>query len=221
VTVTGSRGLGRTLDVDPPGAEPGDVLPGVVVDTVAATARTLELQLAASGGIALPAAVELKPVMGWADRWWAIGSWPNPVPDPTTALRYVWGPDRERELDRTHELPDGRSVAWTALDSEPDGALEITPDGGTGYAQAFLYSPRERGVVLVLESEGAREVLVADAPAFERPQAPGAGVVELDAYLRAGWNRVLVKLAAGGGPGRFRLRAADPTGELYWARSPS
>jgi len=221
VTVAGSSRPGRALDVSPAGAEPGDVLPGVVVDTVAATARTLELQLAADGGIALPAAVQLKPVLGWADRWWAIGSWPNPVPDPATALRYVWGPDRERELDRTHQLPDGRSVAWTALDGERDGALEITPGGGTGYAQAFLYSPRERSVVLVLESEGAREVQVADQPAFERPQELGRSEVELDAYLRAGWNRVLVKLAAGGGPGRFRLRAADPTGELYWARTPS
>ena len=99
--------------------------------------------------------------------------------------------------------------------------LEISPAGGTAYAQAFLYSPRERGVALVVESEGACEVEVADVPALERPPAPGRDEVELDAYLRAGWNRVMVKLAAGGGPGRFRLRAADPTGELYWARSPS
>ena len=46
-----------------------------------------------------------------------------------------------------------------------------------------------------------------------------AGEIELDAYLRAGWNRVQVKLAALG-TGRFRLRAADPNGELSWARSP-
>jgi hypothetical protein len=222
VTVTGSSGPGRTLEVSPPGAEPGDVLAGVVVDTVAATARTLELQLAAGGeGIALPAAVQLRPVAGWVQQWWTIGAWPNLVSDGATALRYVWGPDDDLELDRTHQLPDGRTAAWTAHDGAANGALELAPVGSTAYAQAFLYSPLERDVVLVLESEGARDVRVGGQPAFERPPRPGTAEIELDAHLRAGWNRVLVKLAAADAPGSFRLRAADPRGELVWARSPS
>ena len=222
VSVTGSSRTARTLDVSPPGAEPGDVLPGVVVDTVAATARTVELQMAAGGGgIALPAAVQLAPVAGWADQWWTIGSWPNPVRDAATALRYVWGPDDDPDLARTHQLPDGRTVAWTPLDGGPDGAVELASAGGTAYAQAFLYSPREQSVVLVLESEGAREVEVADVPAFERPPRPDRAEIELDVYVRSGWNRVLVKLATEGAAGRFRMRAADPSGQLYWARTPS
>ena len=228
VSVPGSARPGRALEVSPPGAEPGDVLPGVVVDTVAVTARALELALAApGGGIALPAAVQLRSLNDWMVQWWAIGSWPNAdVTDPALALRTIWGPDREPELDRSHPLPGGDAAEWTRLDASAHGWLEVAPRGGTVYAQAFLYAPRERGVVLVVESDGAHEVRVGGSPALPRsPRAaaepPGVqpGEVELDAYLRAGWNRVLVKLAAVG-QGRFRMRAADPEGGLIWARTP-
>jgi hypothetical protein len=160
-------------------------------------------------------------VAGWVGQWWTIGAWPNPVSDGATALRYVWGPDDDVELDRTHRLPDGRTAAWTAQDGAANGALALAPAGSTAYAQVFLFSPRERDVVLVLESEGAREVRVGGQPAFERPPRPGSAEVELDAYLRAGWNRVLVKLVAEDVPVSVRLRAADARGELVWSRTPS
>ena len=37
--------------------------------------------------------------------------------------------------------------------------------------------------------------------------------------LRPGWNRVLVKVATLDG-WTLRLRVADPTGDLEWARTP-
>ena len=222
VSVVGSSGPGRELDVNPAGSEPGDLLPSVVVDTVAANRRTVDLQLDAGGsGVAVPAAVHLRPLNSWAERWWGIGTWPNwGGPDPATGLLYVWGPDDDPALDRVHELPNGRALAWEPLDAEEDGTVELALDGGTAYAQSFLYSPRRRAVTLVTEYEGALRVRIDDTPALERPRRPGHAEVEMDAYLLPGWNRVRVKLAAAGSAGSFRMRAADPFGELYWARTP-
>ena len=222
VSVVGSSGPGRELDVNPAGSEPGDLLPSVVVDTVAANRRTVDLQLDAGGsGVAVPAAVHLRPLNSWAERWWGIGTWPNwGGPDPATGLLYVWGPDDDPALDRVHELPNGRALAWEPLDAEEDGTVELAQEGGTAYAQSFLYSPRRRAVTLVIEYEGALRVRIDDTPALERPLRPGHAGVEMDAYLLPGWNRVRVKLAAAGAAGSFRMRAADPFGELYWARTP-
>ena len=62
VAIVGSSRPGRALDVSPAGVEPGDLLPGVVVETAAVLGRTLELAVAArGGGIALPAAVHFAP----------------------------------------------------------------------------------------------------------------------------------------------------------------
>ena len=222
VSVVGSSGPGRVLDVNPSGSEPGDLLPGVVVDTVAVNGRAVDLQLDAGGsGVAVPAAVQLRPLTSWAGRWWRIGSWPNRGgTDPAIGLRYVWGPDDDPALDRVHQLPNGRALAWEPLDAEEDGTLELAPKGGTAYAQSFLYSPRGRAVTFVIEYEGAPQVRVDGTPALERPVQPGSTGVEMDAYLLPGWNQVWVKLAAAGSAGRFRMRAADSFGELYWARTP-
>ncbi len=231
VTVGGSERPARTLELSPPGSELGDVLPGLLLDTVTAIARAVELQLSAhGGGIALPAAIHARPIEHPVTEWWGIGSWPNPgITDSRTALEFIWGPDREPELDRSHALLDGQTAVWEPLDADADGAVTLAPKGGTAYAQAFLFAPRERSVTLVIESEGAPRVLVEGIPALARPARPGAapgtepaaGETDFSAYLRAGWNRVLVKLSAIGGPGRFRLRAADPFDELRWARTPS
>ena len=222
VSVVGSSGRGRVLDVNPVGSEPGDLLPGTVVDTVAVNGRAVDLHMdAGGGGVAVPAAVQLRPLTSWAARWWRIGSWPSEGgSDAAVGLRYVWGPDNDPALDGVHRLPNGRALAWEPLDADEDGAVALTPRGSISYAQSFLYSPRRRAVTFVVQHQGALQVRVDSTLALERPAQPGSVGVEMDAYLLPGWNRVWVKLAAASLPGRFRMRVADPFGELYWARTP-
>lgn len=228
VTVRGSRAPARSLDVGPPGAEPGDLLPGVVVDTVAVTTRALELELAAGGsGIALPAAVHMRPLALWAAEWQVVGPWPNvrtPGGGANPALDSAWAPEADPTAPG-YAAPSGRAE-WRPTDADVGGLVQLAralpaSEGVAAYAQAFLWAPDARAVSLVLDTEDAHQIWV-DGVLASSGGAPEAGTVEQDAAvaLHEGWNRVLLKLATGNGPWTFRLRVADPSGALRWARSP-
>ena len=228
VSVRGSRTPPRRLPVNPPGAEPGDLLPGVVVDTVAVTTRSLELELSARGsGIALPAAVHARPLPLWSRAWQVVGTWPNAPAaggSASPALDSVWQPELDPAAPSYVAL--GTSAEWRAADADAAGAVALAPlfparERVAAYAQAFLWSPDDRNATLVLDTDDAHQIWVDGALASTRT-GPPAGTREQDAAvrLRSGWNRVVVKLATSDGPFRFRLRAADPSGALRWARSP-
>ena len=221
VSVRGQPGSGRVIDVSRPGAEPGDVLPGVVVDTVAVIGQTLELELAArGGGIALPAAFHLDPVRRWAEEWSVVGPWPD------ASLDWVRGPELNPDLERTYPLTDAVQVGWRPAQAGA-GVLRLASHLAAGapavaYAQTFLWSPTDRSTALLLGAEGAH-VLWVNGERVSEGAASGALVadeIEVPAFVRAGWNAVLAKVAWAGEGWALTLRAADPTGELSWAARP-
>ena len=218
------------LDVNPPGAEEGDVLPGVVVDTVAVAGRSVELELAAQGGVALPAAVHLRPVRIWVREWWVIGPWPSAVSsatDPSPALDSVWGPELDPDPFQIYRLPAGGYTGWQAADADALGILSLDAHFSAGeevsaYAQAFVRSPDDRPATLLLAAAEPYKLWVNGQPALERSvrnSAP-AGEQEVSTFLRTGWNQVLIKLSEVGKGGGLMLRVADPTEEHRWARNP-
>ena len=220
----------RPLDVNPPGAEQGDVLPGVVVDTVAVAGRAVELELSAQGGIALPAAVHLRPVGSWAREWWVVGPWPSAGSsgtNPSPALDSVWGPELDPDPFQIYQLPTGRFTGWQAADADAMGMLSLdayfsTSDEVSAYAQAFVRSPDDRRATLLLASAEPYQLWVNGQPALERRvrNAAPAGEQEVSAFLRTGWNQVLIKLADVQKGLGLMLRVADPRGEHLWARNP-
>lgn len=218
-TVAVAGGPARPVDVAPPGAEAGDVLPPLVLDTAAVAGRELVLELAAGGGgIALPAAILLRPVRGWATAWWAAGPW------PAATLDSVWGPEVDPDLARAYGLPSGGEARWRPVEAEASGAVRTSASGSgaaTAYAQAFLFSPDDRPVTLLVGTSGPHRMWIDGALVSDRPGSPPArpDAVEVPVFLRAGWSRVLVKVADSGTGARMFVRAADPTGDLRWART--
>ena len=221
---------GFSLDVDPPGAEQGDVLPGVVVDTVAVTGRSVELELASQGGIALPAAVHLRPVQRWAREWWVIGPWPNATSNKyrrSPALDSVWGPELDPDPLQSYRLPAGALTVWQAADADALGTLSLTSHFAPGnvssaYAQAYVRSPDDRRATLLFAAAEPYQLWVNGRPVLERPSGDVArpGEREVQTILRTGWNQVLIKLADVGERGGLMLRVADPRGEYQWSRYP-
>ena len=219
-----------SLDVNPPGAERGDVLPGVVVDTVAVVGRSVELELAAQGGIALPAAVHLRPVPRWAKEWWVIGPWPSAASsqsNPSPALDSVWGPELDPDPLQSYRLPAGALTVWEAADADALGILSLDShfspgDESSAYAQAFVRSPDDRRATLLLAAAEPYQLWVNGQPALERRVGDAArrGEQEVPTILRTGWNQVLIKVADAGRGGGIMLRVADPRGEHRWARYP-
>jgi hypothetical protein len=220
----------RALDVNPPGAEQGDVLPGVVVDTVAVVGRSVELELAAQGGVALPAAVHLRPVRNWAREWRVVGPWPSAASsetDPSPALDSVWGPELDPDPFQIYRLPFGRFTGWQEADADARGILSLdshfsASDEVSAYAQAFVRSPDNRRATLLLASAEPYQLWVNGQPALERRvrDASPAGEQEVPAILRTGWNQVLIKLATVQEGLGLMLRVADPRAEYLWARNP-
>ena len=220
----------RPLDVNPPGAEQGDVLPGVVVDTVAVAGRTVELELSAQGGVALPAAVHLRPVGTWAREWWVVGPWPSAGSsgtNPSPALDSVWGPELDPDPFQIYRLPTGRYTGWQEADADALGMLSFdahfsTSDEVSAYAQAFVSSPDDRRATLLIAAAEPYQLWVNGQPALERRvrNAAPAGEQEVPTILRTGWNQVLIKLADVQEGLGIMLRVADPRAEHSWARNP-
>ena len=221
----------RALQVSPPGAEAGDVLPGVALDTVAATGRTVELELAAQGGLVLPAAVELRPLPRWATEWWALGPWPSAAPSrssPAPGLDSAWAPERDSDYLQTYRGPGSRLVGWDSIDADALGTVDLsslaaaTPGPNAAYAQAFVRSPDNRSATLMISTDGPYQIWVNGQLASERrgPNVTASEEAEVGTRFRTGWNQVLVKVPDTGEGWTFRLRAADPRDELRWNRIP-
>lgn len=234
VKVGGSKRPARSLDVSPAGAEPGDLLPGVVVDTVAVLgrSRTLDLDLAARGsGVPLPAAVYLRSLSPVADQWQVVGPWRYPASEQIASpIHYVWPP----ELDPAapdYARPGAKAgdasarLAWLPIDVPPSGELSFARlfpgvEHASAYAQTFLWSPDLRPATLLLRTDDAYQLWVGGlAVSSSESGAEQAGQREISVELRPGWNRVVLELAATA-DWSVRLRVADPTGGLKWSRVP-
>lgn len=237
VQVRASRTPPRVLDVAPPGAEPGDLLPGIVVDTVAVTTRTLELDLKAGrGGLPLPVAVHLAPVGPWADRWQVVGPWTyGGAAGASAPTDFVWPPELDPAAadypasTRSDSEPTrsgaGTRLAWRPADTDARGTLSFARTLGpavnaSAYAQTFLWSTDQRSATLVLTTDDAYQLWVGGLRVAP-PAAPsgGSGEIEIPLQLGPGYNRILLEVAATGS-WSVRMRVADPSGTLRWSRAP-
>lgn len=236
VQVRASRTPPRVLDVAPAGAEPGDLLPGVVVDTVAVTTRTVDLELTARrAGLPLPAAVHLAPVGPWADRWQVVGPWTyGAVSGAVAPTDFVWPPELDPAAadypasGRSESgpiQPGGARLAWRPADADARGTLSFAQvlgpaTGASAYAQTFLWSNDRRNATLVLTTDDAYQLWVGGLR-VPPPAAPpsGSDEVEVPIQLLPGYNRILLEVAATGS-WSVRMRVADPSGTLRWSRAP-
>ncbi len=221
---------GRPVRLDLAADEDERTLTGVVIGEAAVGrsggADSVALRYQAS---APPAAVEPRPVRRFARPWSVVGPFANPQrigTEYSPALDSVYGPERDPEA-ASYQGMGGRTVRWQPVDAPADGYLRLNPlfqpsDWVAAYACSWLYSPDERDAVLLLGADDAHRLWVNGEPVSER-QGRNIAVVDdlaVPVHLRAGWNRVLLKVADLDGGWAFQLRAADAGGVLRWAREP-
>ena len=118
-------------------------------------------------------------------------------------------------------------MRWRTAKADPDGRVRLTRvfqprDWVLAYGETFLYSPNERQTTLLLGADDGHVLWVNGRRVSERQ---GRHTSEPDdlavpVALRAGWNRVLIKVANLDGGWAFQLRAADPRGDLRWSAHP-
>lgn len=181
-------------------------------------------------GVEIPYAIHPVPVQEWATAWQVVGPFPNPQrlgTEYSPALDSVYGPETDPASGGTFRLGDGREVTWVPAQGDASGYVRLNPhfqpaDHVAAYAQAFLYSPDERDVVLMLGADDAHQLWV-NGVELSRRQGRNISVQDdmaIPTPIRPGWNRVLLKVADLDGGWAFHLRVADPTGDLMWSPDP-
>ena len=189
------------------------------------------LSYALPAGFPLPYALDPVPSRRWATEWWVVGPFSNPQrigTEISPALDSVYGPEEDPDLGRSYTGLGGVLVRWRPASGDETGYVRLNPlfepnDHVAAYAQAFLFSSTERDAALLLGADDAHQLWV-NGDEVSRRQGRNISVqddLEVPVHLKAGWNRVLLKVADLDGGWAFHLRAADPSGDLRWSRNPT
>jgi hypothetical protein len=219
---------GRRKRVSLESDEVDAAIPFVVIDTVAASGS---ITVHASGNAeARLAAVHPRPLRRWAREWNVVGPFANPQrlgTEYSAAIDSVYGPEEDADLGSTYTDMHGATVGWARAAASADGRVRLnahfTPnDWVAAYAQAFVYAPSERTVMLMLGADDAHVLWVNGERVSERQgrHVSEADEIEVPVRLYRGWNQVLLKVADLDGGWAFLVRVADPTGQLRWAARP-
>ncbi|MFC1661077.1 glycoside hydrolase family 172 protein [Gemmatimonadota bacterium] len=170
------------------------------------------------------------PIRRWAMEWLVVGPFPNPQrigTEYSSALDSVYGPEEEPDSGTVYSLADGTRLAWQPAEGDSTGYVRLNPhfdpsDWVAAYAQVFLFSPDDRDALLLLGADDAHQLWVNEGLVSTRQgrNISVADDLEVPVRLRAGWNRVLLKVADLDGGWAFHLRPADPDGVLRWSRQP-
>jgi len=177
-----------------------------------------------------PIALYPVPLRRWAFEWLVTGPFPNPQTVGTEyspALDSVYAPQVDPDPAREYRLPSGIGTRWRRVSADSSGYVRLNPhfdpsDWVAAYAQAFLFAPEDGAWTLLLGADDAHQLWV-NGELVSWRQGRNISVpddLEVPVTLRAGWNRVLLKVADLDGGWAFQLRAADPSGALRWSIRP-
>ena len=213
----------RSLSLE--STEPYTVLDPVSLGTVVADSE-VNVQLEPAEA---PAAVLTQPAARWAHYWNVVGPFPNPRvlgTELSSAMDSVYGPEANPSLDAWYGT-DGARLEWKLAMASRDGQVRLNShfspnEWVTAYAQAFMYSPTDRDVTLLLGADDAHVLWVNGERISERQgrHISKADDIAVPVRARAGWNRVLMKVMDLNGGWAFQVRVADPTDELRWSDRP-
>jgi hypothetical protein len=136
-------------------------------------------------------------------------------------------PEQEIRLNRNYQGKGGLPVAWKQVKTQPGGFMPLTEllkpnEQAIAYGLTYLYSPEDREVVLLLGSDDGVRLWVNDALVHTNPTYRGAYPDQdrVKVSLKAGWNKVLIKVLQGAGGWGYYLRIPDPKGEYRWSARP-
>ncbi len=157
--------------------------------------------------------------------WYLIG--PFEAPD-MNFLTTVYPPEKEIKLRGTYAGKKNLLVSWKQVKAQPNGFMPLTQlfqpnEQAIAYGLTYLYSPEDREAVLLLGSDDGVRLWVNDQLVHTNPVYRGAYPDQdrVKVSLKAGWNKVLIKVLQGAGGWGYYLRIPDPKGEYRWSARPT
>jgi len=152
---------------------------------------------------------ELQPLLPrrFVSSWRVAGYFPNPDRETLTAVAY--GPETSTDPAATFAGKSGTPVTWSERQTGENGYLDLLdprgasdlPENAIAYAETWLVSPDEREVPFALGTDDGCRLLLNGEPIVEAVTRRGASPWQHFGKLplRAGRNRVLVKVENGTG----------------------
>ncbi|HYU00159.1 MAG TPA: hypothetical protein VEK85_07260 [Gemmatimonadales bacterium] len=178
----------------------------------------------------LPAAIEALPLRVWASEWHVVGPFPSPRvlgKETSPALDSVLAPERNPDLAASYAGVSGQPIRWRRVTVGLDGRVRLTrifklADWVLAYGTAFLYSPTAGPATLLLGADDGHVLWVNGERVSGRQGRHTAEPddVAVPVRLRAGWNRVLVKVANQTAGGRSSCGPPIPMACCAGARAP-
>jgi hypothetical protein len=157
-------------------------------------------------------------------QWLLAGPFDAPDLD---SLAVAYPPEKEIALDRTYAGKPGLKAAWRKAASGPDGLVDLSGifkpnEQVLAYGLAYVQSPDDWITHVLLGSDDGVRVWLNDELVHSNPAYRGHSVDQdrIKVLLRKGWNKLLIKVAQGGGGWGFSLRFADPDGVLRYTTEP-
>ena len=142
-------------------------------------------------------------------EWWIAGPFVGAVDKP-------FAPERQTDINKRIEPEQEESFRWKPSLPAVDGTVDFrriyNRDSSVAYALAHIKSDREQVVSATVEASGPVRVWVDGQPVKEGPN--------VSIPLKAGLNRVLVKVATETGPHQFRFRL-EPAEGISFVKPPA
>lgn len=157
--------------------------------------------------------------------WNLIG--PFEAPD-MSYLSIALAPEKEIDLSKGYPGKNNQMVSWKQIKASPGGYVALNQllqpnEQAVAYGLTYLYSPEDRKTVLLLGSDDGVKLWVNDTLVHTNPTYRGAYPDQdrVRVNLKAGWNKILVKVLQGAGGWGHYLRIPDPKNEYRWSLNPT
>jgi len=156
--------------------------------------------------------------------WQIIG--PFEAPDMNYLIT-PYPPETEIRLNKTYLGKNSQPISWKQIRATSVGLVALHQllqpnEQAVAYGLTYLYSPDDRQVTLLLGSDDGLRLWVNDLLVHTNPSYRGAYPDQdrVRVNLKAGWNKILIKVLQGGGAWGYYLRIPDPKNEFRWSPSP-
>jgi hypothetical protein len=157
-------------------------------------------------------------------EWNLIG--PFDAPD-MTYLQQSYPPETEIDLKKSYIGKLNKKIGWKKIQAEESGYVRLERllepnEQAIAYGLIYVFSPEARQALILVGSDDGVRIWLNDNLIHNNPAYRGAypDQDKVQAELKQGWNKLLVKVQQGGGGWGYYLRFVDPEGKLSWSAEP-
>jgi hypothetical protein len=158
--------------------------------------------------------------------WYIIGPFPNPRISETQRLGLdsVYPPEQIVDTNLRYGGAGGEPIRWEYVETPKNGYVslwdKVKPNElVVTYAVTYIFSMQEKDVLLMIGSDDGAKVFFNNKEVYRflgiRVAQPDQAVIPV--HLRAGWNKLLLKIENNLGGYAFYARILDPGKSLYYS----